>query len=160
ALVGGGGNPRPGEVSLAHQGVLFLDELPEFDRRVLEGLREPMETGEVCIARAARQARFPADFQLVAAMNPCPCGYLGDAEKGCASFCEKARRYQQKLSGPLLDSIDLHVDVPTITAEELLTQPLGESSQTVQARVLAARRRQLERQGCLNSQLDGKRLQQ
>lgn len=160
ALVGGGSNPRPGEVSLAHQGVLFLDELPEFDRRVLEGLREPMETGEVCISRAARQAHFPADFQLVAAMNPCPCGYLGDAEKGCGYFCEKARRYQQKLSGPLLDRIDLHVDVPAIKADELLAQPEGESSTCVQARVLAARNRQLVRQGCLNSQLDGKRLQQ
>lgn len=160
ALVGGGSNPRPGEVSLAHQGVLFLDELPEFERRVLEGLREPMETGEVCISRAARQAHFPADFQLVAAMNPCPCGYLGDAEKGCGYFCEKARRYQQKLSGPLLDRIDLHVDVPAIKAEELLTQAPGETSAQVQARVHLARERQLARQACLNSQLDGKQLQQ
>src|SRR5690606_13475713 len=99
ALVGGGNYPRPGEISLAHHGVLFLDELPEFDRRVLEVLREPLETGEVSIARAARQATFPARFQLVAAMNPCPCGYFGDPQRSCGYSCEKARRYQARLSG-------------------------------------------------------------
>lgn len=160
ALVGGGSHPRPGEASLAHQGVLFLDELPEFDREVLEGLREPLETGEIHISRAARQARFPASFQLVAAMNPCPCGWLGDPTRGCGYVCEKARRYQRRLSGPLLDRIDLHVDVLAIGPAELLDSPTGESSQTVRERVLAARQCQWQRQGCLNSELTGKQLDQ
>lgn len=159
ALVGGGSYPRPGEVSLAHHGVLFLDELPEFDRQVLDGLREPMETGEVCISRAARQARFPAGFQLVAAMNPCPCGWLGDPQRGCGYVCEKARRYQQRISGPLLDRIDLHVDVLAISPAELLDAPAGETSRQVRERVLAARQRQLQRQGCLNSELAGAALE-
>lgn len=159
ALVGGGARPRPGEVSLAHHGVLFLDELPELDRRVLEGLREPLENGDVSISRAAHRATFPAKFQLVAAMNPCPCGYLGDPDRGCGYFCDKAKRYQRKISGPLLDRIDLHVDVPAINANDLLSQPEGETSAVVQQRVMAARQRQAARQGCLNSQLSGSQLQ-
>lgn len=160
ALVGGGSRPLPGEASLAHHGVLFLDELPEFDRRVLEALREPLENGQICISRAAHQAVFPASFQLVAAMNPCPCGYLGDADKGCGYLCDKARRYQRKLSGPLLDRIDLHVDVPAIKAEELLDCEPGEPSAVVQARVIEARKRQWLRQGGLNRDLSGDLLQQ
>ncbi len=159
ALVGGGGRPRPGEVSLAHQGVLFLDELPEFERRVLEALREPMENGEVRISRAAQRAVYPANFQLIGAMNPCPCGYLGDPERGCGYFCEKARRYQHKISGPLLDRIDLHVDVLAVKADELLGDAKGETSASVQLRVMAARQRQMQRQGCLNSALSGQQLQ-
>jgi magnesium chelatase family protein len=159
ALIGGGSQPRPGEVSLAHHGVLFLDELPEFDRRVLEVLREPMESGEVSISRAARQARFPAAFQLVAAMNPCPCGYLGDPAKSCGYVCEKARRYQQKISGPLLDRIDLHVDVPAIKPDELLHRAPGETSREVRYRVMLARERQLTRQGKLNAALDSRALE-
>mgnify|MGYP005749643857 CR=1 FL=1 len=153
ALVGGGGHPRPGEISLAHHGVLFLDELPEFDRRVLEVLREPLETGEVSIARAARQATFPACFQLVAAMNPCPCGYFGDPQRSCGYSCEKARRYQGRLSGPLLDRIDLHLEVQAVKPDELLVQAAGEPSVRVRERVRAARQRQLQRQGKLNQQL-------
>ena len=128
ALVGGGSRPRPGEISLAHEGVLFLDELPEFQPRVLEVLREPLETGEVHIARAAQQVSFPARFQLVAAMNPCPCGYLGDPEKGCGYECEKAKRYQRRLSGPLLDRIDLHLEVPAVSPDTLLGDADGEPS--------------------------------
>lgn len=153
ALVGGGSHPRPGEISLAHHGILFLDELPEFDRRVLEVLREPLETGEVSIARAAQQLTFPARFQLVAAMNPCPCGYLGDPEKGCGYRCEKAKRYQSKLSGPLLDRIDLHLDVPAVEARELLGDKQGETSDTVRARVRDAWQRQWQRQRRLNREL-------
>ncbi|AFT72448.1 Mg chelatase family protein [Alloalcanivorax dieselolei B5] len=153
ALVGGGGRPRPGEISLAHHGVLFLDELPEFERRVLEVLREPLETGEVHIARTAQQLTFPARFQLVAAMNPCPCGYLGDPERGCGYRCEKARRYQARLSGPLLDRIDLHLDLPPLPAAELLAGQPGESSERVRQRVIAARQRQQQRQNRLNRDL-------
>lgn len=160
ALIGGGSTPRPGEASLAHHGVLFLDELPEFERRVLDVLREPMETGLVHISRAARQAHFPAAFQLIAAMNPCPCGYLGDPNKSCGYFCDRARRYQHKISGPLLDRIDLHIDVTAISADELLNQPSGEPSTDVRQRVLAARQRQLARQGRLNVFLDGHTLEQ
>ncbi|MGI9575027.1 YifB family Mg chelatase-like AAA ATPase [Alloalcanivorax xenomutans] len=153
ALVGGGSRPRPGEISLAHHGVLFLDELPEFERRVLEVLREPLETGEVHIARTAQQLTFPARFQLVAAMNPCPCGYLGDPERGCGYRCEKARRYQARLSGPLLDRIDLHLDLPPLPAAELLQGQPGESSERVRQRVIAARQRQQQRQSRLNRDL-------
>ncbi|GAA5132958.1 YifB family Mg chelatase-like AAA ATPase [Alloalcanivorax gelatiniphagus] len=153
ALVGGGSRPRPGEISLAHHGVLFLDELPEFGRQVLEVLREPLETGEVHIARTAEQLRFPARFQLVAAMNPCPCGYLDDPERGCGYRCDKARRYQQRLSGPLLDRIDLHLNVPPVAADTLLGEPDGEPSAAVRPRVAAARRRQWRRQGRLNRDL-------
>jgi magnesium chelatase family protein len=153
ALVGGGGVPRPGEISLAHHGVLFLDELPEFDRRVLEVLREPLETGHVSIARAARQASFPARFQLVAAMNPCPCGWHGDPER-CRCTDGQVRAYAGRLSGPLLDRIDLQVDVPRVEYEGLRAQSPGEGSATVAARVRAARDRQLARQGVPNAWLE------
>ncbi|WP_297526754.1 YifB family Mg chelatase-like AAA ATPase [Thiohalobacter sp.] len=158
ALVGGGSQPRPGEISLAHHGVLFLDELPEFDRKVLEVLREPLETGEVTISRAARQARFPARFQLVAAMNPCPCGYHGDPSGRCHCTPDQIRRYRGRISGPLLDRIDLHVTVPRESLESLRGRA-GERSETVRARVAAARARQLERQGCANAALVGERLE-
>lgn len=158
ALVGGGSHPSPGEISLAHRGVLFLDELPEFDRKVLEVLREPLETGEVNIARAARQATFPARFQLVAAMNPCPCGYLGDPEKSCGYHCEKARRYQSKISGPFLDRIDLQLEVHAVRAEELLALNNGEASSVVRKRVSAAQQRQYQRQNKLNHLLDAEEL--
>lgn len=154
ALVGGGSNPRPGEISLAHRGILFLDELPEFDRKVLEVLREPLETGEVHIARAARQATFPARFQLIAAMNPCPCGYLGNPEKSCGYHCEKAKRYQGKISGPFLDRIDLQLEVQAVRADELMAHDVGESSELVRGRVEATQQRQLKRQGKLNHLLD------
>ncbi|MFN3713662.1 MAG: YifB family Mg chelatase-like AAA ATPase [Alcanivoracaceae bacterium] len=159
ALVGGGSHPRPGEISLAHHGVLFLDELPEFDRRVLEVLREPLESGEVNISRAARQTTFPARFQLVAAMNPCPCGYFGDPQRSCGYSCEKARRYQSRLSGPLLDRIDLHLEVEAVKPDELMTARSGEPSNTVFTRVVAARQRQLDRQGKLNHLLNVKELE-
>jgi magnesium chelatase family protein len=154
ALVGGGTQPRPGEISLAHHGVLFLDELPEFDRHVLEVLREPLESGRVLISRAARQAEFPARFQLVAAMNPCPCGYAGDASGRCACAPDQAQRYRAKVSGPLLDRIDLQLDVPRVPLAELNTRAaVGESSVVVRARVVAARERQLARSGKPNAQL-------
>jgi magnesium chelatase family protein len=127
ALVGGGSPPRPGEISLAHHGVLFLDEFPEFARSALEALREPLETGTITIARAARRAEFPARFQLIAAMNPCPCGYLGSTLKACRCTPDQVARYQGKLSGPLLDRIDLHIEVPAVSAKELLDSPAGES---------------------------------
>ena len=157
ALVGGGSPPRPGEISLAHGGVLFLDELPEFPRSALEALREPLETGSITISRAARTATFPARFQLVAAMNPCPCGWLG-APAGGARTCrcspEAVARYQGKLSGPLLDRIDLQVEVLGATPEALLAAPDGEPSAAVALRVAAARARQLQRQGQPNAGLD------
>ncbi len=153
ALVGGGGQPRPGEISLAHHGVLFLDELPEYDRRVLEVLREPLESGRITISRAARQADFPARFQLVAAMNPCPCGYLGDAERRCACGPEQIRRYRARVSGPLVDRIDLHIEVPRLAHRVLRGETPEESSATVRARVCAARDRQLQRAGKPNSAL-------
>jgi magnesium chelatase family protein len=153
ALVGGGSQPRPGEITLAHHGVLFLDELPEFDRRVLEVLREPLESGHVMISRAANQVRFPARFQLVAAMNPCPCGYLGDGTARCHCSPDQIARYRSRISGPLLDRIDLHVEVPTLPAEVLHRGMPGEATATVKVRVLAARARQHERQGCLNQEL-------
>jgi magnesium chelatase family protein len=153
ALVGGGGQPRPGEISLAHHGVLFLDELPEYDRRVLEVLREPLESGRITISRAARQADFPARFQLVAAMNPCPCGYLGDAERRCACGQEQVRRYRARISGPLIDRIDLHIEVPRLAHRVLRGDAPEENSATVRARVCAARDRQLHRAGKPNSAL-------
>ena len=159
ALVGGGGVPRPGEISLAHQGVLFLDELPEFDRRVLEALREPLESGQVHISRAARQAVFPARFQLVAAMNPCPCGYFGSATstaRSCRCTPDQIARYRNKLSGPLLDRIDLQVEVPALPAEDLQGLPTGEASHVVRQRVAAAHARQLARQGKANAHLTTK----
>lgn len=153
ALVGGGGQPRPGEVSLAHNGVLFLDELPEYSRYVLEVLREPLESGRICISRAARQAEFPARFQLVAAMNPCPCGFLGDAERACHCTPEQVRRYRARLSGPLLDRIDLHIEVPRLPYQALRGGGGEESSMTVRRRVVAARERQLARCGKPNALL-------
>jgi Mg chelatase-like protein len=153
ALVGGGSDPRPGEISLAHKGVLFLDELPEFDRKVLEALREPLESGEIHISRAARQAVFPADFQLIAAMNPCPCGYHGHPAKPCRCTPDAILRYRSKISGPLIDRIDLVIEVPTLPADELVSAKAGEPSAAVLERVLAARERQTKRQGKLNNAL-------
>jgi magnesium chelatase family protein len=155
ALVGGGGNPKPGEISLAHGGVLFLDELPEFSRKVLDVLREPLESGEIVISRAHRSVTYPAGFQLIAAMNPCPCGYYGDASGRCQCSPDQVRRYQGQTSGPLLDRIDLHVTVPPLPPAMLQQAPPGETSDQVQARVMAARQRQLDRQGCVNAQLSG-----
>ncbi|HEY1774058.1 MAG TPA: YifB family Mg chelatase-like AAA ATPase [Gammaproteobacteria bacterium] len=155
ALVGGGSFPRPGEISLAHHGVLFLDELPEFDRKVLEVLREPLESGAIIVSRAARQAEFPAAFQLIAAMNPCPCGYLGDPSGRCRCTPDQVQRYRSKVSGPLLDRIDLHVEVPRVAREALRpdTPPDGESSSVVVQRVTTARERQLARSGKPNARL-------
>lgn len=158
ALVGGGSHPRPGEISLAHHGVLFLDEFPEFDRKVLEVLREPLESGEIAISRAASRVLLPARFQLVAAMNPCPCGYQGHPRIQCTDSVQQVQRYRQKISGPLLDRIDLHVEVPAVAASELQAAPTGESSEVVRARVMAARTRQLERQGKPNQYLSGREL--
>lgn len=161
ALVGGGSPPRPGEISLAHGGVLFLDETPELPRPALEALREPLETGRITISRAARQAQYPARFQLVAAMNPCPCGYLGAfAATGRACRCtpEAVARYQGKLSGPLLDRIDLQIEVAAVRPAELMALPDGEPSTAVAERVAAARRRQTERQGEPNGTLDAGRI--
>ena len=164
ALVGGGSSPRPGEISLAHQGVLFLDELPEFSRSVLEVLREPMESGEINISRVAAQVCYPANFQLIAAMNPCPCGYLGGTRCSCTP--DQINRYRGKISGPLLDRIDLQVQVTPIENYQLLNsqqpnqvqQPKGESDQQIQQRICAARERQLNRQGKINSQLSSEEL--
>ena len=153
ALVGGGSVPRPGEISLAHHGVLFLDELPEFDRRVLEVLREPIESGRITISRAARQADFPARFQLVAAMNPCPCGYSGDPTGRCRCTPDQITRYRARISGPLLDRIDLNLDVPRVDPAELRQAAAGETSAVVRARVEAARTRQLARAGKPNAWL-------
>ena len=153
ALVGGGGTPRPGEISLAHNGTLFLDELPEFQRGVLEALREPLETGQIHIARAARRAEFPARFQLVAAMNPCPCGWLGHPTGKCRCTPDQVARYRGKLSGPLLDRIDLMLDVPAVNEADLSASGDGESSATVRSRVTAARAVQIERQGKPNARL-------
>lgn len=155
ALVGGGGTPRPGEISLAHRGVLFLDELPEFSRAVLEVLREPLESGQITISRAARQADFPARFQLIAAMNPCPCGYLGHPANKCRCTPDVIARYQGKISGPLLDRIDMQIHVGALAHEDLLKQSAGESSEHVAARVAHASERQLARQGKHNNLLSG-----
>jgi len=158
ALVGGGNPPRPGEISLAHHGVLFLDELPEFPRSALEALREPLETGRIAIARAARRAEFPARFQLIAAMNPCPCGYLGASGRNCRCTPDQVARYQGKLSGPLLDRIDLHVEVPALAPAELLQAPPGEGTADIRERCGAARQRALERQGKPNQALSGREI--
>jgi magnesium chelatase family protein len=158
ALVGGGSPPRPGEISLAHQGVLFLDELPEFPRAALEALREPLESGRITISRAAQRAEFPARFQLVAAMNPCPCGWLGTPHRSCRCTPDQIARYQGKLSGPLLDRIDLHVEVPALPAQELLTAPPGESTAAIRERAAAAGERAIARQGKRNQELQGKEI--
>lgn len=155
ALVGGGSPPRPGEISLAHHGVLFLDELPEFSRAALEALREPLETGQIRLSRAQWQVEYPARFQLVAAMNPCPCGYLGSPVRACHCTPEQVQRYRARLSGPLLDRIDLHVEVPAQPASALLSAQPGEPSAVVRQRVLAARARALNRQGHANHALHG-----
>ncbi len=154
ALVGGGSRPQPGEITLAHQGVLFLDELPEFDRKVLEVLREPLESGQIIIARARDRVRFPARFQLVAAMNPCPCGYLGDPNGRCRCSTDQVQRYRSKLSGPLLDRIDLHLTVARETTSLQANPVPGEDSATIARKVAAARQQQIQRQGCANALLD------
>ena len=151
---GGGSPPLPGEISLAHRGVLFLDELPEFDRRVLEALREPLETGRVTISRAARQAEFPAFFQLIAAMNPCPCGHLGDPAHACRCTLEQVQRYRARISGPMLDRIDLQVMVPPVSAETLSSDAVAaESSRDVARRVSEVWEVQRGRQGVCNARL-------
>ena len=155
ALVGGGSPPRPGEISLAHHGVLFLDELPEFSRHVLEVLREPLESGRITISRAARQADFPAAFQLVAAMNPCPCGLLGHHSGRCRCTPGMVGAYRSRISAPLLDRIDLHVDVPTLDEESLASASPGEASEAVRQRASRARERQLARQQRPNARLAG-----
>jgi magnesium chelatase family protein len=153
ALVGGSSVPRPGEISLAHHGILFLDELPEFDRKVLEVLREPLESGHITISRAARQSDFPCRFQLVAAMNPCPCGYLGHATRACRCTPDGIARYQGKISGPLLDRIDIQIQVAALTQDELVCAPPGETSSAIAARVGMARERQQQRQHKANARL-------
>ncbi len=171
ALVGGGSPPKPGEISLAHHGVLFLDELPEFPRAALEALREPLETGQVRISRAARHTEFPARFQLIAAMNPCPCGYLGHPTRACRDTPDQIARYQGKLSGPLLDRIDLHVDVPALPVHELLgadteahntknsQKHSNECTELVRQRVFLAHKLALDRQGVPNQALQGQALE-
>ena len=171
ALVGGGVPPRPGEISLAHHGVLFLDELPEFPRTALEALREPLETGHISIVRAQRRAEFPARFQLIAAMNPCPCGFLGahqgsnvvglqhNVKRACKCTAEQIARYQSRLSGPLMDRIDLHVQVAALPPDELIHAQAGEPSAAVRARCVRARAAAMDRQGCANQALAGAQLE-
>ena len=159
AVIGGGSQALPGEISLASGGVLFLDELPEFDRRVLESLREPLETGEVHIARANRRATYPAAFQLIAAMNPCPCGYQGHPTRACRCTPEQVQRYRNRLSGPLLDRIDLCIEVPALSAADLAQAIPSERSASVRERVMAAASLAQHRQGSLNARLDGKALE-
>ncbi|MGB9149119.1 MAG: YifB family Mg chelatase-like AAA ATPase [Burkholderiales bacterium] len=158
ALVGGGSYPRPGEISLAHHGVLFLDELPEFDRSVLEVLREPLESGRITISRAARQADFPAQFQLVAAMNPCPCGFLGHPNGKCRCTPDAVARYRHKISGPLLDRIDILIEVPALPEKDLTGAATGESSDVIRARVENAYQIQFTRQGKPNAALTTKEI--
>ena len=162
SLVGGGSNPKPGEISYAHHGVLFLDEMPEFQRQALEMLREPLESGSVVITRAKAQECYPAAFQLVAAMNPCPCGYLGDSRRACRCTPEQISRYRNKLSGPLLDRIDLQVEVASQDAQRLLeafSPRPEESSAHLQHKVTLARQQQMQRQGKPNAQLSTEELQ-
>ena len=159
ALVGGGSHPRPGEISLAHHGVLFLDELPEFPRHVLEVLREPLETGTITISRAARQADFPARFQFVAAMNPCPCGYLGDPDGRCHCGSAQVDNYRARVSGPLLDRIDLHVEVSRADSTRLQLNAAVESSVSVAARVARARAVQMERGNSPNAYLSNREIE-
>lgn len=153
-----GSPPKPGAISLAHHGILFLDEFPEFARAALEALREPLETGHITIARAAQQASFPARFTLIAAMNPCPCGFRGSRQRACRCTPDQVSRYQSRISGPLLDRIDLHIEVTPLPADELLTAPPGEPSATIRERVAAARAMALARQGTPNQQLQGQAL--
>lgn len=160
ALVGGGSQPKPGEITLSHLGILFLDELAEFDRKVLEVLRQPMECKEIVISRAARQITFPANFQLIAAMNPCPCGYAFNHDSRCQCSAEAIKRYQNRISGPLLDRIDLHIDVPPLAIHELQHQHVMEDSATVRQRVTQAYQQQMQRQQCLNMALSPKQLEQ
>ncbi|HLF11861.1 MAG TPA: YifB family Mg chelatase-like AAA ATPase [Gammaproteobacteria bacterium] len=158
ALVGGGGRPRPGEISLAHQGVLFLDELPEFSRDALEALREPLESGVARISRVHEQITFPAEFQLLAAMNPCPCGYLGDGTDRCRCSLSKLERYRDRISGPLLDRFDLHVEVPRVSFADVAEPGASGESWVLRNVVERARARQLERSGRLNARLDARLL--
>jgi magnesium chelatase family protein len=160
ALVGGGNPPRPGEISLAHRGILFLDELPEFRRSVLEALREPLEAGTISIARAARQAQFPASFQLIAAMNPCPCGWLGHPSGKCRCTPDAIARYRGRISGPLADRIDIKIEVAVPREAELAARTAGESSAEVRRRVVAARERQHSRQGRPNALLEPRDIEQ
>jgi magnesium chelatase family protein len=161
ALAGGGSDARPGEISLAHNGVLFLDELPEFNRATLEILRQPMESGRILISRARRNATYPARFQLIAAMNPCPCGHLGNAALSCSKAPRCAEAYQNKISGPLLDRIDLHVDVDAVNPWEMNNDNTPrETSAQIRQRVVAARNKQITRQGKVNAHLDGAKLEQ
>ena len=160
ALIGGGSTPMPGEISLAHHGVLFLDELPEFDRRVLESMREPLEAGVVCVSRARQRAEFPARFQLVAAMNPCPCGYFGHPARACTCSPAQIANYHAKLSGPMLDRIDLTIEVPPVSYSDLAGRPAGESSAAVRARVIQARERQISRQGVPNARLEAGQIEE
>lgn len=154
AMVGGGSNPKPGEISLAHNGVLFMDEMPEFDRKVLEVLREPLETKKISISRANYKVEYPADFQLIAAMNPCPCGNRGHSKNLCKCSSEQIARYQAKISAPLLDRIDLVVQMPHLMPEEFLHMQAGESSEVIRGRVIKAREIQLKRQNKLNYELN------
>ena len=162
ALVGGGSHPRPGEISLAHRGILFLDELPEFRRSVLELMREPMESGEVHLARVRQRICFPAQFQLIAAMNPCPCGYLGDSSGRCHCSADSIQRYQARVSGPLLDRIDMQIHVPRLQASELLQPPAtdADNSLCIKQRLEVARQRQWDRRAKLNHALDSAELQE
>ena len=153
ALVGGGSNPRPGEISLSHNGVLFLDELPEFDRKVLDSLREPLEAGHIVISRAARQAEFPANVQLIAAMNPCPCGYHGDSRHACTDTPDQIQRYRGRITGPFLDRVDMFIDVPRIKINQQKSSPAEEDSATIRQRVIQARQKQLDRAGIANAKL-------
>ena len=160
ALVGGGSMPRPGEVSMAMHGVLFLDELPEFERAVLEVLREPLESGKITVSRAARQAEFPARFQLIAAMNPCPCGYLGHYSAKCHCTPEQVARYRRRISGPLLDRIDLHIEVPAVSPDELSSTASAEPSARMALRASAARAVQIGRQRKPNAYLSTREVEQ
>jgi magnesium chelatase family protein len=162
ALVGGGNPPKPGEISLAHHGVLFLDELPEFNRNVLETLREPIESGHVSIARAAAHLDFPAQFQLIAAMNPCPCGQWGNSQANCLCTPERINRYLAKLSAPLLDRIDMYITIHALSQEELVTPNSSheEQSPLIKKQVATLRAVQMERQSCLNNQLGAKACEQ
>jgi magnesium chelatase family protein len=161
ALVGGGSSPAPGEISLAHEGVLFLDELTEFDRRVLDVLREPLETGRITISRAARQAEYPARFQLIAAMNPCPQGYNCDGQALCECTPQQQRRHRGRISAPLLDRIDIHIEVPRLERSALSAdEPRGESTASIRQRVYRAYERQLARSGRANAQLEAREIEQ